>query len=74
MLWSVAPVLAAIIEAEEALAEIGRRQDTQIVLMGGSARLHRLDEFLAEQQDASRIPAGDQRGHRRAPPRLFKIV
>ena len=29
------PTLAAIIEAEEALAEIGRRQDTQIVLMGG---------------------------------------
>ena len=29
------PTLAAIIEAEEALAEIGRRQDIQIVLMGG---------------------------------------
>ena len=29
------PTLAAIIEAEEALAEIGRRQDTQIILMGG---------------------------------------
>jgi len=29
------PTLAAIIEAEEALADIGRRQDTQIVLMGG---------------------------------------
>ncbi len=29
------PTLAAIIEAEEALAEIGRRRDVQIVLMGG---------------------------------------
>ena len=29
------PTLAAIVEAEEALAEIGRRQDIQIVLMGG---------------------------------------
>ena len=29
------PTLAAIIEAEEALAEIGRREDIQIVLMGG---------------------------------------
>ena len=29
------PTLGAIIEAEEALAEIGRRQDIQIVLMGG---------------------------------------
>ena len=29
------PTLAAIIEAEEALAEIGRRQDIEIVLMGG---------------------------------------
>jgi glutamate synthase domain-containing protein 2 len=29
------PTLAAIIEAEEALAEIGRRQDVEIVLMGG---------------------------------------
>ncbi|MHC8508376.1 MAG: glutamate synthase-related protein [Rhodospirillales bacterium] len=29
------PTLAAIIEAEEALAEIGRRQDIQIILMGG---------------------------------------
>jgi glutamate synthase domain-containing protein 2 len=29
------PTLAAIIEAEEALAEIGRRQDIQLVLMGG---------------------------------------
>lgn len=29
------PTLAAIMEAEEALAEIGRRQDIEIVLMGG---------------------------------------
>ena len=29
------PTLSAIIEAEEALAEIGRRRDIQIVLMGG---------------------------------------
>lgn len=29
------PTLAAIIEAEEALADIGRRQDIEIVLMGG---------------------------------------
>ena len=29
------PTLAAIVEAEEALAEIGRRGDIQIVLMGG---------------------------------------
>ncbi|MEQ8665419.1 MAG: glutamate synthase-related protein [Rhodospirillales bacterium] len=29
------PTLAAIIEAEEALAEIGRRQDIEIILMGG---------------------------------------
>jgi glutamate synthase domain-containing protein 2 len=29
------PTLAAIIEAEEALAEIGRRDDIEIVLMGG---------------------------------------
>ena len=29
------PTLAAIVEAEEALAEIGRRKDIQIVLMGG---------------------------------------
>ena len=29
------PTLAAIVEAEEALAEIGRRQDIQLVLMGG---------------------------------------
>ena len=29
------PTLAAIIEAEEALAEIGRRDDIEIILMGG---------------------------------------
>ncbi len=29
------PTLAAIIEAEEALADIGRRQDIEIILMGG---------------------------------------
>ena len=29
------PTLAAIMEAEEALAEIGRRQDIELVLMGG---------------------------------------
>ena len=29
------PTLGAIIEAEEALAEIGRREDIQLILMGG---------------------------------------